>query len=70
MLKFILLLIVAFLVIRLVVRMLQGVFFSSGKEDSRRSGIPPSSFSSGQLIEEADYEVIESHLIDKERGER
>jgi hypothetical protein len=70
MLKFILFVFVSFLVIRMVLRVLRiGVrFFTTGS--ARRSGSSTPSFSSGNNIEEADYEVIESNLNDNERNER
>ncbi len=71
MLKFILLVIVFFLVMRLVmrivVRLLRGKVFSLYKSGVDRTGNSPASFSSGEQLEEADFEVIESHLNDKER---
>ena len=70
MLKFILLVIVFSLVMRLVMRLLlrllRGEVFSFYKKFDR-TGNSPASFSSGEQLEEADFEVIESHLNDKER---
>ena len=66
MLKFILFVIVFFLAIRMIMRVLKiGVHFFSG-ESPRRSEEASGSFSTGKQIEEADYEVIESHLKDKD----
>ncbi len=69
MLKFILLVIVFSLVMRLVMRLvarlLRGEVFSFYKRRFGRTG-SPASFSSGEQLEEADFEVIESHLNDKE----
>jgi hypothetical protein len=71
MLKFILLVIVFSLVMRLVIRLvarlLRGKFFSFYKSRVGRTGNSPASFSSGEQLEEVDFEVIESHLNDKER---
>ena len=67
MLKFILFVLVFFLAIRMIMRVLKiGVHFFSG-ESPRRSERASGSFSTGKQIVEADYEVIESHLKDKER---
>lgn len=64
MLKFILLVIFFFLVIRTVVRLVRrGLFFF------RSAGEPVRQESSRQ-IEESDYEVIESRLNDKENDGR
>ena len=43
-----------------------GVRFFKGGEGPRGSGNPSGSGSRGRRIEEADYEVIESHLNDNE----
>jgi hypothetical protein len=67
MLKFILLVIVFFLVIRTLVRMLRGGLFFIRKSGSGHGENTPTSFSSGRHIEEADYEVLESHINDKEQ---
>lgn len=66
MVKFILFVLVCFFVLRMILGVLKiGVrFFST--DSSRRSENSPASFSSRKQIEEADYEVIESHLNDKE----
>ncbi|NMW21271.1 MAG: hypothetical protein HKK67_06495 [Chlorobiaceae bacterium] len=66
MVRFILLVIVFFLVMRVIMRVLKfGLrFFITG--NAKHSGSSPASFSSRQGVEEADYEVIESHLNDKE----
>ena len=67
MVKYILLFVVFFLVTRMVFRVLRvGVRFFKGVEGSRGSGNPSGSGSRGGRIEEADYEVIESHLNDNE----
>jgi len=70
MLKFILLVIIFSLVMRLVmrllVRLLRGKVFSFNKTFDRAGKSPASSFS-GEQLDEADFEVIESHLNDKER---
>ena len=71
MLKFFLLVIlfsmVIRLVMRLVVRFLRGKVFSFNKSGFDYTSNSPASFSSGEQLEEADFEVIESHLNDKER---
>jgi hypothetical protein len=72
MLRFIFLLFILFLffflVIRTVVRMLRkGLFFIRKNGGSSHGDSSRTSFSSGQHIEEADYEVIESHLQNKEQ---
>jgi hypothetical protein len=71
MLKFILFVIVFSLVMRLVmrfvVRLLRGKVFSFNKSGFDYTSNSPASFSSGEQLEEADFEVIESHLNDKER---
>ncbi|ACF42724.1 hypothetical protein [Pelodictyon phaeoclathratiforme] len=63
MLKFILLLIVVYLVMRTVVRILRGGLFFINKGSSTQSERPSSS---KRQIEEADYEVIASDLKNKE----
>ncbi len=63
MLKFILLLIVVYLVMRTVVRILRGGLFFINKGSSTQSERPSSS---KRQIEEADYEVIASNLKNKE----
>jgi len=69
MLKTILVFIALFLVILMIVRVLQrGVFFHH-EAGSRRGGSTRDSFSAGSSIEEADYEVLESHLNNKDRRE-
>ena len=68
MLKFILLVIVFFLATRMIVRVVKSGLNFLNAGSSKRSGSSPASFSSGQHVEEADYEVIESHLNDKERN--
>lgn len=71
MLKFILVVIVLFLAVRLVVRLVRSGLFMSRKGGSfTRSGRSPDSFSSGEHIDEIEYEVIESHLNNKEPDER
>jgi hypothetical protein len=69
MLKFILLVIVFFLAARMALRLLKNVLFSLNKGSSNQAGYSRSPFSSGQQIEETEYEVIESHLHDKDRDE-
>ncbi len=67
MLKFILLFIFFFLVIRTVVRLLRRglfVFRRGGVGRSERSG---ESFSSGRNVEEAEYEVLESQINNKKQ---
>ncbi|MEI8186571.1 MAG: hypothetical protein WCG19_07730 [Chlorobiaceae bacterium] len=61
MVRFILVLVFIFLVVRMVVR-----FFVTGS--SKRQERSGGAFSSGKNIEEADYEVIESSLNDGEPG--
>ena len=57
-----------FLVIRTVARAIRkGLFFIRKGGGSRHDQSSRSSFSSGQHIEEADYEVIESRLRNKEQ---
>ncbi len=69
MLKFILLVIFIFLatrmVIRVVVRLLRGGIFFFRRNGVSSKGSSPSTFSSRDHLDEADYEVIESHLSDK-----
>jgi len=67
MLKYIFLFIFFFWLIRTVVRVLRrGVFFiRRGRCD--RGEISRDSFSSGQHVEEADYEVLESHINHKKQ---
>jgi hypothetical protein len=67
MLKFILLLIVLFLVMRTVVRVLRSGLFFIGKGSSGHGENASASFSSEQHVEEADYEVIASRLNNKEQ---
>ena len=67
MVKFILLVVIFFLVVRMVLRVLRvGVRFFRA-EGSRHSKNVSASRSPGRQIEEADYEVIESHLNHNER---
>ncbi|NTU44749.1 MAG: hypothetical protein HGA99_04385 [Chlorobiaceae bacterium] len=66
MLKFILLVIVFYLLFRMVRRLLRGGLFFYYGVPRHRENFPGSSASPKQ-IEETDYEVIESHLPDKER---
>lgn len=69
MLKFFLLFIVLFLAFRLVLRILGvRVFFTSGRS-KRDSGPDPSRFSGGRMVEEADYEELDSRLSGPERDE-
>ncbi len=68
MLKYLILFIFVFLVTRAVVRMLWKGFLFIRKvraSSSDKSSQPP--FPSGRQIEEADYEVIESRLQNKEQ---
>jgi hypothetical protein len=68
MLKYLILFIFVFLVTRAVVRTLWKGFLFIRKvraSSSDKSSHPP--FSSGRQIEEADYEVIESRLQNKEQ---
>lgn len=58
----------AFLGIRAVVRaVLRGLFFIRKGAGSSRGESPRTSYSSGPHIEEADYEVIESRIQNKEQ---
>ncbi len=71
MLKFFLLLVIIFLAMRLGVRLVMslfrsGVFFLNGSRSDRKDS--SSSRRSSREVDEAEYEVIESHLQDKERG--
>jgi hypothetical protein len=67
MLKFILLVIVLFLAMRVVVRILKGGLFFSNKGVSSHNESASTPFSSKPHIEEADYEVIGSRLNNKEQ---
>jgi hypothetical protein len=67
MLKFILLVIVFLLVVRMALRLLKRGLFFLYKDTARRAGHSQGSFSSGKQMEEGEYEVIESHLHDKDR---
>ena len=62
MLKFILFVIVLFLLMRLALRLLGGGLFFFNKKSTNHSRNSSSPFSSGEHVEEADFEVIESHL--------
>ena len=67
MVKFILFVVISFLVMRMVLRVLRvGVRFFRA-EGSGRSADASASRSAGRQIEEADYEVIDSHLNENER---
>ena len=66
MLRFILLVIIFFFMARMVIRLVKGGLRFFYTDNTRRAGSAPSSFSSGKHIEEADYEVIESNLNDKD----
>ncbi len=71
MLKFFLLLLIIFLAMRLGVRLVMslfrgGAFFINGSKVDRKNS--SSSRGSSREVDEAEYEVIESHLQDKERG--
>ncbi len=63
MLKFILLLIVIFLVARTVIRVLRGGLFFISKDSTAKSEAPSTA---DRQIEEADYEVIATNLKNKE----
>ena len=66
MVKFILLVVIFLFVTRMVLRVLRvGVRFFRA-DGSRRSEHASASRSPGRQIEEADYEVIDSHLNDNE----
>ncbi len=67
MLKFILLFIFFFLVIRTVVRVLRRGLFVLRRGGPGPAGRSGESFSSGGNVEEADYEVLESHINDKKQ---
>jgi hypothetical protein len=68
MLKYLILFIFVFLVTRAVVRMLwKGFLFIRKVRGSSSDQSSRAPFSSGGQIEEADYEVIESHLQNKEQ---
>ncbi|NTV05881.1 MAG: hypothetical protein HGA59_05155 [Chlorobiaceae bacterium] len=67
MLKFILLVLFLFLVLRMVLRMLKKGLFFFNKGASSHSESASGSFSSERHIEEADYEVISSRLNNKEQ---
>jgi hypothetical protein len=67
MLKFILLVIVLFLVMRVVVRILKGGLFFINKGVPSHSESASRPFSSKPHIEEADYEVIGTRLNNKEQ---
>ncbi len=68
MLKFILFLIVLFLVIRLVLRTfgLRVLFRHENLRDP--SAHSSATFSSGRRVEETDYEIVDSHLNDPKRN--
>jgi len=73
MLKFILFALVIFLgirlAIRLVVRLLRGGVFRINRQGYNNTGRSSASHSAGDNLDEADYEVIESHLNDsKDNG--
>jgi hypothetical protein len=71
MLKFILVVIVLFLAVRLVARLVRSGLFIIRKSGSfSRSGSSTDSYSSREHIDEIEYEVIESHLNNKEPDER
>lgn len=68
MLKFILLLVALWLAIRLVGRLVRITTFIGGNQNDRASS-RASSFSSSrnkETVEEAEFEVIESHIKQKE----
>ena len=65
MLKFILLFLLFFLVVRTVVRTVRGGLFFIRKVGPARSERSQGSSTSSQHVEEADYEVLESHINDK-----
>ncbi len=68
MLKYIILFIFIFLVVRAVVRTVRkGLFFIRKVGGTVRGENAKASSSSGRQIEEADYEVIESRLQNKEQ---
>ncbi len=67
MLKFFLLLLLIFLVIRTVLRMLVRGFFFIRNGAPRHGKIPRGSIFSRQHVEEADYEVLESRLNNKKQ---
>ncbi len=67
MVKVILFLTLVFLVIRMVVRTLRKGLFIRRVDGFGTSGRSPASFSSAKPPEDADYEVLESHITDKER---
>ena len=66
MLKFILFIIFISFVIRLVLRLLWGKVFSFRKSEFDRKKTQQS-FTSGESADEADFEVIESHIHDDKR---
>ncbi|NTV98152.1 MAG: hypothetical protein HGA70_03205 [Chlorobiaceae bacterium] len=69
MLKFILILVVLFLALRLVLRVLGiRVFFSRGLS-SRGSFRKDTPSASGKKVEEADYEVLDSRLSGSNRDD-
>lgn len=62
MLKFILLLVVFWLAVRIVWRLVRGaLFYSSERPERSRSSFAGQQ----QRVEEADYEVIETHIKDE-----
>ena len=67
MLKFILLFIFFFLVIRTVVRVLRRGLFVIRRGGGSRVERSGESFSSGRNVEEADYEVLESQINNKKQ---
>ncbi|NTW68362.1 MAG: hypothetical protein HGB23_00760 [Chlorobiaceae bacterium] len=65
MLKFILFVILFYLIVRMVWRLFRrGLFFHYSSRNRENS---PGVSASRKQIEESDYEVIESHLSDNER---
>ncbi len=62
MLRFIFFLVVIYLALRLIFRLLRGVFFLFAGRAHHKRVRSSSSPSSGSRVEEADYEVLETHI--------
>jgi len=71
MLKFILFIIILFLgirlAIRLVLRLLRGGIFLMNRRRYDQAGASSAQRSAGEPLDEADYEVIESHLNENKK---
>ncbi len=70
MLRFILILVVVFLAVRLVLRVLGIRMFFTGSRSFRSPEQARTPYSREKKVEETDYEVLDSRLSDKGRDER